>query len=47
MKLSEIYNKNDKPVVSFEVFPPKGDGEEYKLKVGDTITINANSIFNY
>lgn len=34
MKLSEIYNNNNsKPIISFEVFPPKGEGDEYKLKV--------------
>lgn len=33
MRLSEIYKNQTSPVISFEVFPPKGDGEEYKQKV--------------
>lgn len=28
MKLKEIYSKNNKPVISFEVFPPKEDSSE-------------------
>lgn len=28
MKLSEIYNNNEKPIFSFEVFPPKGENQE-------------------
>jgi len=33
LRLSEIYKNQTSPVISFEVFPPKGDGEEYKQKV--------------
>ncbi|MCQ2957737.1 MAG: methylenetetrahydrofolate reductase [NAD(P)H] [Candidatus Gastranaerophilales bacterium] len=33
MKLSEIYKNNKQPVISFEVFPPKGEGAEYEAKV--------------
>ena len=34
MKLSEIYNQNNnKPVISYEVFPPKGESEEYNTKI--------------
>ena len=33
MKLFDIYKNSTKPVISFEVFPPKGDGEEYIKKV--------------
>lgn len=35
MKLKDIYNSSDKPIISFEVFPPKGDGDEYKEKVNN------------
>ena len=29
MRLNEIYDNNSEPVISFEVFPPKGEGTEY------------------
>lgn len=32
MKLREIYN-NKKPVISYEIFPPKGEGEELTAKI--------------
>ena len=32
MKLSEIYAKKDKPIISFEVFPPKGEGLDEKIE---------------
>lgn len=33
MKLSEVYSKNpDKPVISIEIFPPKGEGKEFQDK---------------
>lgn len=38
MKLNEIYNQNNnKPVISYEVFPPKGEGEEYEQKVSNLL----------
>ena len=47
MRLSEIYKLNNKPVISFEVFPPKGDGEEYKEKVDNLfIELNKLKVFN-
>ncbi len=33
MRLIEIYSNATKPVISFEVFPPKGEGIEYQQRV--------------
>ncbi len=38
MNLFDIYHsKSEKPIISFEVFPPKGDGDEYKVKVDNLL----------
>ncbi len=38
MKLNEIYNTNNiNPIISYEVFPPKGEGEEYDQKVSNLL----------
>ena len=33
MKLKEIYSENTKPVISYEVFPPKDDTDGQKLEI--------------
>ena len=37
MRLSEIYSNSKELIISFEVFPPKGDGLEYDKKVNDLL----------
>ena len=32
MRLSEIYKNKEKPIFSFEVFPPKGDNLDKKIE---------------
>ena len=38
MKLNEIYNQKHKMIISYEVFPPKGEGEEYEQKVSNLLS---------
>ncbi|MDD3594253.1 MAG: methylenetetrahydrofolate reductase [NAD(P)H] [Candidatus Gastranaerophilales bacterium] len=36
MKLSQIYSQNpDTPVISYEIFPPKGEDDEYEKKLAE------------
>ncbi|OGI30737.1 MAG: methylenetetrahydrofolate reductase [NAD(P)H] [Candidatus Melainabacteria bacterium RIFOXYA12_FULL_32_12] len=45
MKLKEIYNSK-KPVISYEIFPPKGEGAELKVKI-ETLFQELNTLLKY
>ena len=44
MKLKEIYSNPNKPVISYEVFPPKDDLDGAKM---EALFIELNKLTNY